>query len=62
VGSGRLRASRSGRVVLNEVVLRLASALEPASPSVQPDPPATQTSGGLEPISDSGPADAPPSR
>ena len=43
-GSDRLRATRSGRVVLNEVVLRLASALEPASPSVQPDPPATQIS------------------
>ena len=27
---GRLRASRSGRIVLNEVVLRLAIALEPA--------------------------------
>jgi oxygen-independent coproporphyrinogen-3 oxidase len=28
-GESRLRASRSGRIVLNEVVLRLASALEP---------------------------------
>ena len=45
VGSGRLRASRSGRVVLNEVVLRLASALEPVSLSVQPDTPASQISG-----------------
>ena len=62
VASGRLRASRSGRIVLNEVVLRLASALEPASPSVQPDPPAMQSSSGLEPISDSAPADGPPSR
>ena len=31
---GRLRASRSGRIVLNEVVLRLASALEPAAAPV----------------------------
>jgi len=45
VGSSRLRASRSGRVILNEVVLRLASALEPASLSVQPDPPVTRISG-----------------
>jgi oxygen-independent coproporphyrinogen-3 oxidase len=29
-GEDRLRASRSGRIVLNEVVLRLASAMEPA--------------------------------
>ena len=30
-GDSRLRASRAGRIVLNEVVLRLASALEPVS-------------------------------
>ncbi len=30
LGPGRLRATRSGRIILNEVVLRLASALEPA--------------------------------
>jgi coproporphyrinogen III oxidase-like Fe-S oxidoreductase len=29
-GPERLRATRSGRIVLNEVVLRLASSLEPA--------------------------------
>jgi hypothetical protein len=33
-GQGRLRASRSGRIVLNEVVLRLASSLEAAGASV----------------------------
>ena len=32
-GESRLRASRSGQIVLNEVVLRLASALEPAVPA-----------------------------
>jgi len=31
LGPGRLRASRSGRIVLNAVVLRLAAALEPAA-------------------------------
>jgi len=30
-GKRRLRATRSGRIILNEVVLRLASALEPAN-------------------------------
>jgi hypothetical protein len=30
-GLGRVRASRSGRIVLNAVVLRLAAALEPAA-------------------------------
>jgi putative oxygen-independent coproporphyrinogen III oxidase len=31
VGPGRLRATRAGRIVLNEVVLRLAAAMEPAA-------------------------------
>ena len=31
LGLGRLRATRSGRIVLNAVVLRLAAALEPAT-------------------------------
>jgi putative oxygen-independent coproporphyrinogen III oxidase len=31
VGPGRLRATRAGRIVLNEVVLRLAATLEPAA-------------------------------
>ena len=35
---GRLRASRAGRIVLNEVVLRLASALEPASTPARAGP------------------------
>ena len=36
-GESRLRASRSGQIVLNEVVLRLASALELAEIPVSPD-------------------------
>jgi putative oxygen-independent coproporphyrinogen III oxidase len=35
-GGSRLRATRSGQIVLNEVVLRLASALEPAGSPVNP--------------------------
>jgi putative oxygen-independent coproporphyrinogen III oxidase len=35
-GESRLRATRSGQIVLNEVVLRLASALEPASVPISP--------------------------
>jgi oxygen-independent coproporphyrinogen-3 oxidase len=35
-GGSRLRATRSGQIVLNEVVLRLASALEPAAVPVSP--------------------------
>jgi oxygen-independent coproporphyrinogen-3 oxidase len=36
-GERRLRATRSGQIVLNEVVLRLASALEPAEIPVSPE-------------------------
>jgi oxygen-independent coproporphyrinogen-3 oxidase len=36
-GERRLRATRSGQIVLNEVVLRLASALELAEAAVSPD-------------------------
>ena len=35
-GSSRLRASPAGRIVLNEVVLRLASALQPAGGTTHP--------------------------
>jgi coproporphyrinogen III oxidase-like Fe-S oxidoreductase len=34
LGPSRLRASRSGRIILNAVVLRLADALEPAAAPV----------------------------
>jgi oxygen-independent coproporphyrinogen-3 oxidase len=42
-GERRLRATRSGQIVLNEVVLRLASALEQAPPSV---PASVEVEGG----------------
>ena len=33
-GTGRLRTTAEGRIVLNEIVLRLASALEPVHPAL----------------------------